>query len=165
MRPNHGISRQRRELSFPFIGIRGRLIVRRRLGLACCWRRANGKARRGKKSKCGQNLSCNPLISNETVPFTLAWGERPLGANAIRIFPGLQPLKASGGGENVAIGITPADQLHANRQTLAEAGRDRSRGATAEIGQIRHAPSNQRIDLFAVDASWTDRIAVRCILD
>jgi hypothetical protein len=51
----------------------------------------------------------------------------PFGANAIRIFPRAQPLEAGSGGEDVTVGVTPANQLHADWQALAEAGRDRGR--------------------------------------
>src|SRR5271154_7491025 len=58
------------------------------------------------------------------------------------------------------------DDLQTDRQAVRRKTRgNRGGGMPGEIEEIGHAPTYQRIDGFAVDAGWTDGIAVRRIAD
>ena len=89
----------------------------------------------------------------------------PFRADAISIVPWPQALQAPGGCEHVAVGVAPPDQLHADRQAVAESRRDRSGRVAAEIDRIGQAPADQWIDIDAVDLRRTLGVAVNRIVD
>src|SRR5437667_1419773 len=69
-------------------------------------------------------LDVSSFIGRRSCRGVLAWsqgrrsadaiGDRPFGADAIGVLPRAQPLEGRGGGQNVAVGVAPPDQLHAD---------------------------------------------------
>ena len=69
--------------------------------------------------------------------------ERPLAAAGVAVEPRPLALERRRGGQDVGIGLTPADDLQAHGQAVGEARRHAGRGVAREVREVRHAPADQ----------------------
>ncbi len=70
------------------------------------------------------------------------------------------------GREDVGIGEAASDDLQAHRQAVVRhAGRDGRRRVAGVVEQVRRAPTDQRVDLDAVDLGGADGVAIVGVVD
>ena len=84
------------------------------------WKVAEKGALRFEIARCRTEIGACVLSSDEC-PGRHGSDHPPL-AQSVVALPRLQPLKRRGGGEDIGIRVAAPDQLHANRQAIAQAG-------------------------------------------
>src|ERR671916_3269086 len=91
--------------------------------------------------------------------------ERSIRASGVGALPGTQAFVDRAGGEHIGIAVATADQLHADRQPVDLPGGNgggRMAGAVDDIGE---APTDERVDVDALDVPRADRVAVLGVVD
>src|SRR5919107_4686986 len=91
--------------------------------------------------------------------------ERSVRASGVGVLSWTQAFVDRAGGEHIGIAVATADQLHADRQPVDVPGGDGGGRMAGEVDDIGEAPTDERVDVDALDVPRADRVAVLGVVD